>query len=236
MKTIERELSEKMNIDVNELAVNTDILIRERFNIYEPIHKFECYYIGDADEDVLNRIAEENGLNDYRELLSMMDKEFEEEYSNKLEKTRIEYLRENWKEYYEDEIREYLEENYYYTSGDVIRVDYSVYIDISDGKIFEHVEASSNWIFKYGDENRKLIVHLNNYDKPFFDWTDLVATESNKAIEENLNIELPKDFDEMDFGEKIEWITDNADENDLDSYNRMMRAEAIDSIIDSIEG
>lgn len=235
MKTIERELSEKMNIDVNELAVSTDILIRERFNIDEPIHKFECYYIGDADEDVLNRIAEENGLNDYRELLSMMDKEFEEEYSNKLEKARIEYLRENWKEFYEEEIREFLDLNYY-NSGNEIGVDYSVYINIESGEIFEHTEASSNWIFKHGDENRKLIVHLNNYDKPFFDWTDLVATESNKAIEENLNIELPKDFDEMDFGEKIEWITDNVYENDLDSYNKMMRAEAIDSIIDSIEG
>lgn len=234
MKTIERELSEKMNIDVNELADNADVNVRERFNITEPINKFEAYYKGDADEEMLNDIAEENGLNDYEELLSMLDKGFKEEYEVLCEKARMEYLRQNWREYYEDEIREYLNENYYET-GDVIGADYSLYINIEDGEITEIIEASSNWTFEHEDENRKLIVHLNNYDKPFSDWTDLVATESNKVIEENLSIELPEDFDEMDFDEKIEWITDNADENDLYSYNKIMRAEAIDSIIYNVD-
>lgn len=51
-----------------------DVQTREYFNVNEPIHLYECYYIGDANEDDLNELAQTKGYADYTELLAAMDR------------------------------------------------------------------------------------------------------------------------------------------------------------------
>ena len=36
----------------------------------EPVHLLESYYLGDADEEKINKIAKEKGFEDYHELLN----------------------------------------------------------------------------------------------------------------------------------------------------------------------
>jgi len=206
-------------------------------------HKNVKEYYGDSDECTIENYfsSQIDGGNVYdhtqefsEELLIGSVEDLKDEFERAREQAFKDYLTENWKEIYEDEIREFLQENYF-DSGKEIGVDYSVYINIESGEIFEKVEASSNWTFLEYDENRKKIVHLDNYNKPMYDWTDLVATESNKTIEENLQTELPEDFEEMDFDEKIEWIENNVDSKNLDEYNKIQRDEAIDKIIEYLK-
>lgn len=47
-----------------------DYKTRDKFNLkYEPIHLYESYYIGDGNVKKLNKIAKEQGYDDYQELL-----------------------------------------------------------------------------------------------------------------------------------------------------------------------
>jgi len=77
MKTVEQILTSKGydNSEIDSL-INWDGLdtkVREEFNVSEPIHLWEAYYIGDGDENILNDIAKSRGLEDYSELLKEMD-------------------------------------------------------------------------------------------------------------------------------------------------------------------
>lgn len=60
---------------------------REKFGCaYQPVHLWESYYIGDADEDELTSIAKEQGYSEYQELLIAMDRyllNLAEEYDDK---------------------------------------------------------------------------------------------------------------------------------------------------------
>lgn len=51
-----------------------DLQTREHFNVNEPIHLYECYYAGDANEDALNETARAAGHENYHALLSAMDR------------------------------------------------------------------------------------------------------------------------------------------------------------------
>ncbi len=78
-----------LNIDLIDIENQADINTREKFGVNEPVHKWDGYYIGDADEEALNEIAKKHNLEDYDELFFEMDSEFENEFerlaSEKLE-------------------------------------------------------------------------------------------------------------------------------------------------------
>ena len=51
-----------------------DMQVRTEFNLQDqPVHLLESYYIGDADEDVLTKIANEQGFESAKGMLLMMD-------------------------------------------------------------------------------------------------------------------------------------------------------------------
>ena len=68
-----------LNIDLSDIENQADLNTRAKFEVEEPIHKWDGYYIGDADEDVMNEIGKKHNLDDYVELLFEMDSEFENE-------------------------------------------------------------------------------------------------------------------------------------------------------------
>lgn len=93
MRTIEtlNFLAENgLDIDINDIENNADVNTREKYEVNEPIHKWDGYYLGDADEDVLNEVAKKQGFDNYDDLLSDMDNYFLDELdklaSEKLEK------------------------------------------------------------------------------------------------------------------------------------------------------
>lgn len=69
-----------LDIDLIDLENQADINTREKFGVNEPVHKWDGYYIGDADEDVMNEIAKKHNCEYYDELFTEMDSEFENEY------------------------------------------------------------------------------------------------------------------------------------------------------------
>lgn len=92
MKTASQVLEEKGydNEQQNDIVCvgseSLDWKVRDEFGIDEPIHLYECYYIGDANEDVINEMAKEKGYEDYKGLLFAMDRrlvELAEEYPAK---------------------------------------------------------------------------------------------------------------------------------------------------------
>ena len=74
-----RLAKEGFDIDTNDIEDQADDNVRNYFGVHEPIHKLDAYYVGDADEQVLNEIAKKYGLEDYEELLAKMDERFEKE-------------------------------------------------------------------------------------------------------------------------------------------------------------
>jgi|SRR5690625_2923725 len=145
-----------------------------------------------------------------------------------------EIKKENWIEVYKEEIEEFLKK-YYPTTGNQLGYDYSVFINIETGEIWEEVHSSSNWMFHPDeDKNRKKIFHANNYDKPFHDFTDEVAENSSKEhIDWQFNCDIPEELED-DFFKIIEWLEENASDA-IKEFDSIMREEAIDKIIDLIE-
>lgn len=74
-----RLAKEGFDIDTNDIEDQADETTRTIFGVREPVHKLDAYYIGDADEQVLNEIAKKHGLEDYDDLLARMDSYFKEE-------------------------------------------------------------------------------------------------------------------------------------------------------------
>ncbi len=82
MKTFDELLrlaKEGFDIDINDIENQADDNVRNYFGVHEPIHKLDAYYVGDADEQVLNEIAKKHGLEDCDDLLARMDSYFKEE-------------------------------------------------------------------------------------------------------------------------------------------------------------
>ncbi len=89
-------------------------------------------------------------------------------------------------------------------------------------------------MFSTYEENRKLIVHLENVDKPFLDHTDLIAEGDYKLCAEHFWVELPDNFEEFDYEEQLAWFEENAKKG-IDDYNEHMRNNAIDDLINSLQ-
>lgn len=220
----------------DEIYQNTMI---EFYNKYElpPLHEYgDGFTKGDASNEECDTLVakglaakEDEGSYTFAEL----DKLFCDAIEIAVEKYNDNYLEENWKEYYEDSIRDFLSENYFKT-GCVINVDYSIYIDIKTGKISEIREPSSNWSFSSHNEFRRLIVHLNNYDISFRDISYFIAENSVSVLEMSLNIDLPENFSEYSSEEKLEWFENN-EPSLVDDFNMTAREDIIDYIIDNIE-
>ncbi len=253
------KLGETTNYDINMIEVDAIQKVYDKYNLPALFNEGEGdFYQGDAtNEEVIEAARNINNMlwsddipgpeidvfynegHEYRseegelnaeELYSFLKKEFLKEY----ELTAMNVVKAHWIEYYTDDIEQFLQENYY-TEGGEIGHDYSVYINIETGKIWEHIAASSNWSFMNYDGNRKRIVHLNNYDKPFLDWADLVAGESDDVIAQNLGCELPKDWRDLDYSEKIDWVIKNVSQDILDEYNGFQIEEAINRIMENIK-
>lgn len=55
---------------------NLDMKVREKYGLgTEPLHLWEAYYIGDADEDVVLEAAKKHGFDDEDELFAQMDRD-----------------------------------------------------------------------------------------------------------------------------------------------------------------
>lgn len=50
-----------------------DEVTRDKFGVMEPIHLWEAYYLGDANEDSLLEVAKDHGFDDIKSLLKEMD-------------------------------------------------------------------------------------------------------------------------------------------------------------------
>lgn len=76
MKTAEQILVSK-GYDANQaysvVYENLDGKTRGEFGIDEPVHLFEKYYLGDADANVMERIALDQGYDSCIDLLGAMD-------------------------------------------------------------------------------------------------------------------------------------------------------------------
>lgn len=170
---------------------------------------------------------------------------------------------EAYKESAEKLIRGFLTEEYYTSGGSQIGHDYSVFFLADDITCFEHVEASSNWMFQEANDARFRIVHLNNFDKAFSDFSDFVSENDFGQIYAHLdvenndvqmylerihgafdNVELDDDIDndydtieslysDIEFAQKVK-MWKTLDSNTVDVFNSTSRSEVIDSIIEAI--
>lgn len=121
-------------------------------------------------------------------------------------------------------IKEFLNKEYY-SSPEPTGHDYSVFFLADEMRVFEMVQASSNWMFQTGNDARFRITHLNNFDNPFQECDyDSVAIEG----------ERPHYWDEMSHNEKKQWIEENQP-GAIEECHNYNRDYVIDSIIDSIE-
>lgn len=133
-------------------------------------------------------------------------------------------------------IEKFLREEYF-TSGDVINVDYTIFLNIRDMKIWEYVDASSNWYLSECDDDVISIFHLENYNKAFRDHTDLIAECSIYSIEENLSakMRLPKKkYNNLSFEQQIQYWEKKAKKG-IVYYNTQARNNVISEIISSID-
>lgn len=78
--------NEQLDFDtIQDIEIASDRQTRDEYECEEPIHIYESYYIGDADEDVLNELAEKHDYVDYQELLNGMYSRFEDICEEKFE-------------------------------------------------------------------------------------------------------------------------------------------------------
>lgn len=206
-----------------------DATDEEVYDVSRKINAMECSDKYNPVPTVIVYYDDETGELITNELFSFLKRAFLKEY----QRLAIDAVVRNWKAYYKEDIRDFLNENYP-RIGDPVGYDYSVYIDIETGEIREVIYPSSNWMFSTYEENRKLIVHLENVDKPFLDHTDLIAEGDYKLCAEHFWVELPDNFQEFDYEEQLAWFEENAKKG-IDDYNEHMRNNAIDDLINSLQ-
>lgn len=233
-----QKLGETTNYDINSIEIDATKKIYNKYELPSLFIEGEGeFYQGDASKDEIQEtifrinemFPEMTQLESQEDLFKFLEREFEETYSAET----LKVIKEYWIEYYREDIKGFLELEFFYT-GSQIGVDWSVFINIETGKIWEHTAPSSNWGFMKEDPDRKLIVHLSNYDKPFHDWTDLIASENKKNTEDNLGVSLPENWEDMDYYDQVEWVNANADK-EAKEYNEIVREEQIEVILDHIE-
>lgn len=249
IREIVEKLKETTSYDINQIEIDATQKVYDKYNLPALFIEGEGeFYQGDAtDEEVteaaryINEVLGEPEIDVFYaeghewegredeliadELYSFLQKEYWEEYESEL----MRVVKNSWIEFYEEEIREFLNENYP-SSGGQVGCDWSVYIDIETGECFEKREASSNWSFMHENDNRKLICYLNNYDKAFSDFTDYVAENSDYNINMLFDCEMP---DELDYYEQIEWLRENAADA-IEDYDNNARNEAIEDVYNLI--
>lgn len=253
IKKIKEQLGETTNYDINLIEVDTTQKIYDKYElpalfiegngefrqgdatdeeIFEAARNINDI-VGDAEINVFynegHEWEEKEGELNAEELYSFLEKKYWEVYKEELMKA----VKANWQDFYKEDIRLFLKENYA-TTGRQFGYDYSIFINIETGEIWEEVHASSNWMFQYEDENRKLIFHANNYDKPFKGFIDYVSEYFSKEnIDWQFNCDIPEEIED-DFDQIIEWLKENASDA-IKDFDLIAREEAIDNIIDLIE-
>lgn len=77
MKTAQSILEAKgyESFECIEIINDFDMKVREKYNLEdEPLHLWESYYIGDADEDTILEVAKNNECDEIGDLLDLMDR------------------------------------------------------------------------------------------------------------------------------------------------------------------
>jgi len=89
---LENVVDEMVGDDIMDIEIDTDVETREFFDISEPIFLEDGYYLGDADEEIMNDIAINKGYEDYSELFDAMDIYFTDLKKEKIDSKRNQYL------------------------------------------------------------------------------------------------------------------------------------------------
>jgi len=253
-------------IDYNELY---NKVIKDFYENYSlpAFHEWGDGFVqGDAsdielDEAIKNVMSVDN-LTSIDDFFVYLDKKFIEMIEDELENSIKEFggimFAKNqfidYKETLENKIREFLEENYY-DDGGVIGHDYSVFLYADEMELFEMVMPSSNWSFPDSNDARFRVVHLNNYEKAFNDFSDYVSENTFDRIKEFFNenkddeiiqffkevfeydeeISLDAHYKTLEFYEKMNLWETIFDNESIEEYNKSQRSETIESIIENIE-
>lgn len=148
-------------------------------------------------------------------------------------KTRIEVLakKENWIDIYKDDIREFLQENFF-TTGGQIGHHWNLWINIKTGRIWEEIYPTPNWMHATENPFYKRISHMDYYDSPFNDFRDYVSeNDSKEAIDLAFGCDIPAD---LEYIEQIDWLRENAADA-ISAYDEAARNEMIEIIVSLIE-
>ncbi len=200
-----RELTENHE---SELTFDFDQEFYKKYNL-PALHLFDGFYQGDATHEEITQIkdnlvsyenvADEGEEPEYEYDFDALDSQYAED----LEEYWLKYKKENWKELFENKIKDFLEENYP-KDGENPGNDYSIWLDIESGEVFEMKQASGNWMFQEG-RARVRITATENYDNFFDTVEDLIAEADNDTIAANLDVTLPENWEEFDSEEKIKY-------------------------------
>ncbi len=236
-RRIFEEYTELTENPSDDLVFDFDQEFYAKYNL-PALHLLDGFYQGDATHEEITKIkdnlvsyenvAEEGEEPEYEYDFDVLDNKYVEE----LEKYFLKYKQDNWKELFEERIKEFLEENYP-KEGRNTGNDYSVWLDIENGEVFEMIQVSQNWAFKEG-RNRVEITKTPSYEDYYYTVRDLVGANGDTVIAENLNVKLPEDWTEFSFEEKIEWVEGNA-EDGIKAYNENAREEAIETIMNNLD-
>ncbi len=228
------ELTQKPEVD---LVSEFDPKFYEKYNL-PALHLEDGFSKGDATHEEIAELDE--NLVTFEDVSDDDEPDYEYDFSEldrlyvkELAEFFLEYKKENWVELFKEMIKDFLNENY---PEDEVNpgVNYSVWLDIEDQEVSERTDASSNWGFLDKNKARVEITSVDNYENYFDGANDLIANYDETTISENLEVELPKNWDDMTVSEREEWIEENAEES-VKSYNETAREEAIDKIIDFLD-
>jgi hypothetical protein len=126
-----------------------------------------------------------------------------------------------YKEEAEKIIKSFLTEEYYTSGGSQIGHDYSLFFLADEMTCFELIQASSNWSFQEGNDARFKIVHLNNYDKAFNDFSDFVS--------ESRYTDIRSLFSNQE-SEIVDYLKENASFDEDDFFNNEEDPNPLDDI------
>lgn len=267
--------AEEKGLDYQDIYINAMQEMQEKYSLPSLNEWGDGYCKGDASLQELIELKDNiNSINNNQEiyleieddeiidenLFSYLDRQLIELIETKIDSYLVkfgenEYTKDQFQDYKEELetiIKDFLHKEYYMTGG-VIGHDYSLYLLADDMVVFEMVHASSNWKFPNDNEQRFKIVHLNNYDSAFKDYTDLISENNFRVVVDNLgvtdnqiseylyhndieleDIDIKETYSKMSYDEKVEMFDEIASEG-IKEYNSFMRNEAIDSIMDYID-
>lgn len=275
------KLAEEKGIDYQDIYISSMLKLQEKYSL-PSLHEWgDGYEKGDATlqelislKDNINSINENENI--YLEieddeiietnLFTFLDKELISLIESDIDSQLVEFGENqytknqfvDYKEKLEEIIKDFLFENYYDFGGSPIGHDYRVYVLAKSMEVFEMVQPSSNWMFQNENQERFKVCGLNNYDKAFEDYTDLIAENSYTVTRDNLGITdetqiveylqnntgyennddslsfIIDAYKSMDFEQKLELWKEVASEG-IKEYDSFMRSETIYSILANID-